>query len=763
WENERNSLYEQRAQRLRKRDQAMEACAELGWMLGEAPQGFAELLGKARAEIERLESGKGASTDELLKVGGKKQEAESAFIKIRSEISALERQPSNIPARMIEMRGKIAAAIGIAEGALPFVGELIEVKQGEAAWQGAIERVLHGFALSILTDEQNYAALSRYVNDAHLGQRLVYYRIGRAEQRHANTVGAHSLAMKLNIKDGACADWLKAELNRRFDYACVDSIQAFRAEDRALTREGQVKHGKHHHEKDDRREIGDRRNWVLGFDNREKLELLRQDARELAAIISDCNGRIKLIQENDNQSARRARHCQTLVNLQWQEIDVASLVERIANIEKTIHEMSEGNTALKDLTARIAEQDAIASRARNDLREINDEYRYKLSQIKRANEMLENLRADPSIVPLTPHQNAGLSERYGREGSHNLETLEQTSRSVRATLNKEILETERGIANCEKNIESVLADFKRSWPMDSGDLDASLQSAPDYFVKLTRLETDGLPAHEERFFDLLQSQSNQNLAALSARLNDARKAIMRKMELVNDSLSQVPFNRTEDQCTYLRIQANDRQGSDVKEFRQDILKALRHSLNGDEREDAENRFRALRALVERLSGQDSAQKAWREAVLDVRQHVEFVGHEIDENGKDIEIYRSGAGKSGGQRQKLATTCLAAALRYQLGGNDRDVPMYAPVVLDEAFDKADNEFTALSMNIFNNFGFQMIVATPLRSVMTLEPFIGGACFVDIRDRRDSSVLLIEYDNEGQRLNLPNQFSDTDSED
>jgi uncharacterized protein YPO0396 len=92
------------------------------------------------------------------------------------------------------------------------------------------------------------------------------------------------------------------------------------------------------------------------------------------------------------------------------------------------------------------------------------------------------------------------------------------------------------------------------------------------------------------------------------------------------------------------------------------------------------------------------------------------------------------------------------LRYQLGGGTTGLPMYAPVVLDEAFDKADNEFTALAMNIFANFGFQMIVATPLKSVMTLEPFIGGACFVDIRERRVSGVLLIEYDDERQRLHL-----------
>jgi len=82
------------------------------------------------------------------------------------------------------------------------------------------------------------------------------------------------------------ADWLQAELRQRFDYACVDSIQSFRSADRAITREGQVKHSKTRHEKDDRRSVGDRRNWVLGFDNREKLGLFQAQAQELAATIT---------------------------------------------------------------------------------------------------------------------------------------------------------------------------------------------------------------------------------------------------------------------------------------------------------------------------------------------------------------------------------------------------------------------------------------------------------------------------------------------
>jgi uncharacterized protein YPO0396 len=232
-----------------------------------------------------------------------------------------------------------------------------------------------------------------------------------------------------------------------------------------------------------------------------------------------------------------------------------------------------------------------------------------------------------------------------------------------------------------------------------------------------------------------------------------RKTILDRMELVNESLSQAEFNPG----TYLHIDATDRQLPEVREFKQEITQALSYAWT-DDNEQAERRFLILRGLVERLASQEPEQRRWREMMLDVRQHVEFIGRELDADGAEIEVYRSGAGKSGGQRQKLATTCLAAALRYQLGGHDHGVPMYAPVVLDEAFDKADNEFTALAMNIFANFGFQMIVATPLKSVMTLEPFIGGACFVDIRDRRYSGILLIEYDTERKRLKLPEQTHD-----
>src|SRR5690606_26708295 len=134
WEAEKRTLEGQRADRLRKRDQATEACSRLGWTLSNTPQGFAELIGAAREEIEGWDARSNAIRDELLKLAGKKNDVEKAFSTAVKEVQALQRQPSNIPADMLELRSGIAAAIGVSEAALPFAGELIEVKPDESAW-----------------------------------------------------------------------------------------------------------------------------------------------------------------------------------------------------------------------------------------------------------------------------------------------------------------------------------------------------------------------------------------------------------------------------------------------------------------------------------------------------------------------------------------------------------------------------------------------------------------------------------------------------
>jgi uncharacterized protein YPO0396 len=738
-----------------KRELVAAACRALGWVFPETAPAFTQRIADAR---ERLLTGR-QSTAELVQrrdvLKERQRQTETAFAEVREEIAAMERQRSNIPARMLGVRAAMAHALGLSEEHLPFAGELLEVKPDAADWRGAIERVLHGFAQSLLVDDRHYSAVSTYLSEHHIGERLVYFRtLPHGEVRR--TARPSALFRKLDIAPGPHAPWLREELAAHFDYECAQTLAEFRSASRAITREGLVKHSGARHEKDDRRRVDDRSRWVLGFDNREKLELYETRAAELGAQLARLGLELDELREEGDRQQQQLFHCQAISNIAWSEIDIGALLAQIASIRDAIERETRARPELSELDAELRAQQSVHDEAVTSHNQADARRRSVLDHVARHRRALEGLAQELLTIRLTTIQRSGLEQRLARASKPpGLDTLDASKTEILRRLNAEVKTIELGMLELKNQIERRFADFNRQWPAEGGGLDASLASAEDYFTKLTRLESDGLPRYEERFLQLLREQSDQNLTLLSHRLDQERSAIKTRLELVNESLLTAEFNPG----THLVIDTVDRIGDEVRQFKQSLREALSHSFRSAEDDPAlaERRFLVLSDLVRRFASQETADKSWKNLVLDVRQHVEFVARELDANDREVEVYRSGAGKSGGQRQKLAATCLAAALRYQLGGQDRALPSFATVVLDEAFDKADAEFTTMAMNIFKTFGFQMVVATPLKSVMTLEPFIGGACFVHIKDRKTSSILTIDYDEASQRLVLPESLA------
>ena len=186
---------------------------------------------------------------------------------------------------------------------------------------------------------------------------------------------------------------------------------------------------------------------------------------------------------------------------------------------------------------------------------------------------------------------------------------------------------------------------------------------------------------------------------------------------------------------FLRINVKENRTEQARQFLAD-LQTISAGPGHHDRGAAEAKFQVMRRLIGRLASSETADATWRRYCLDTRLHVRFTAAEIDAGENVLNVYDSAAGLSGGQRQKLVTFCLAAALRYQLAGEDEDLPHYGTVIMDEAFDKADSRFTRMAMDIFNEFGFHMELAAPLKLLQTLEDYIGGMAVVTCTDFRDS---------------------------
>lgn len=146
-------------------------------------------------------------------------------------IKYLHEHNNNISGRVAEIRDEIIQHIGATADEIPFIGELISLKDDECEWESAIERILHNFALRLIVPEKYYRQVNEYVNNHNLRGRIVYqrYNYSAALREFANRLAQdNSLLNKIEFKPNAkYIDWLEERLYSEFNYACVDTLEDF--------------------------------------------------------------------------------------------------------------------------------------------------------------------------------------------------------------------------------------------------------------------------------------------------------------------------------------------------------------------------------------------------------------------------------------------------------------------------------------------------------------------------------------------------------
>ena len=274
---------------------------------------------------------------------------------LSAEIDSLKARRSNIPAEQVSMRAALCKALALSEQDMPFAGELLQVRDDEREWEGAAERLLRNFGLSLLVPDEHYAEVADWVDRTQLRGRLVYFRIRQSARGELPNLHRDSLARKLSIKpDSAFYDWLERELAHRFDVACCATQEQFRRETRAITRAGQIKAPGERHEKDDRHRLDDRSRYVLGWTNTAKIAALEAKARKLEARLGELGG---LIGKLDEQRREIQKQLEALSELraftEFQEIDWQSLAVEVARLQEEKQKLESASDVLKQLTERL--------------------------------------------------------------------------------------------------------------------------------------------------------------------------------------------------------------------------------------------------------------------------------------------------------------------------------------------------------------------------------------------------------------------------
>jgi len=656
---------------------------------------------------------------------------------LSAELTSLRKRRSNIPGRMLAVRAQLCRDLGWSEDELPFAGELLQVRAEERDWEGAIERLLHSFGLSMLVPDDKYAQVAQWVERTHLGDRLVYYRVRASASRHPPALHPSSLVRKLAIKpDSGHYAWLDFEVSQRFNYACCASLEQLRREPLGITRAGQIKGRNERHEKDDRHRIDDRSRYVLGWSNEEKIAALEKQAKSLELVMQRAADALASFQSEQAAVERRLEQLQRVVSYEsFRELDVAGVVVEIDRLEREHSAIKAASDILNILKLQLATVDGALRETEVELKAREKEH--SVDQLKREQAQAASEECAALVATLSEEARDRL---YPALDALRLESLPPHTLSVEACDNREkdlreVLQSRidaesRAMQRLSEKIVQAMTSYRKDYPLETQDADASLAAAPEYERILRRLESDDLPRFETRFKQLLNENTIREVANFQSQLSRERQTIKERIELINRSLRDIDYN----EGRYIVLEPTVSTDADLRDFQQELRACTEGALTGsDDEAYSEAKFLQVQRIIERFRGREGStelDRRWTRKVTDVRNWFNFSASERwREDDREHEHYTDSGGKSGGQKEKLAYTVLAASLVYQFGldkGQGR-ARSFRFVVIDEAFGRGSDESARYGLELFRRLGLQLMIVTPLQKIHVIEPYVSSVGF------------------------------------
>ena len=681
-------------------------------------------------------------------LGVSMRELRSRHEELSAELDSLRARRSNLPAAMLALRDQLCQALGLAPEDLPFAGELIQVRDDERDWEGAIERLLHNFALSMLVPDTHYRAVAEWVDATRLRGRLVYYRVREIRSASPERAAPEALSRKLAIRtDSAQYAWLEQELARRFDHICCPDMDRFRRETRAITRAGQIKTGGVRHEKDDRHAIDDRTRYVLGWSNENKIRALSEQQQQLEKRIQDLAQRISTLEQALKAAAENLDRISRLDMFEdYQRLNWPETAARISDLARQERQIRQESDVLKTLRAELDEVERASQETENqleqrqkDLSAVEERIRAAEEQREQATELLDAFES--SQWQTWSAQLESLRTEALGDQPINLQSIEARQRDFRDWLQARIDAVDKAIARLNERIVQAMQNFSHRFPQEAREADVSVAAAGEYRRLLDNLKGDDLPRFEQRFKELLNENTIREIAGFQALLHREREQIRERIETINRSLHQIDYEKGR----YIHLLAETAADVDIREFQQKLRACTEGTITGSEdAQYSEQKFLQVRDIIDRFRGREGTaelDRRWTRKVTDVRNWFVFSASERwREDDREHEHYADSGGKSGGQKEKLAYTVLAASLAYQFGleWGEKRSRSFRFVLIDEAFGRGSDESARYGLTLFGRLNLQLLIVTPLQKIHIIEPFVASVGFVHNPDGKQSML-------------------------
>ncbi|VEG51812.1 cytosolic protein [Mycolicibacterium aurum] len=695
--------------------------AEEFWNLRE------ELLGQATELLAKVERNREASTDaEYAQKAARITRDDAA-----KELKRVEHVGSALPEFALLMREQICGAVGLDAADLPYIAELMDLKPDQTRWRTAVEKVLRGVGLRLMVPDQHWTKVLAFVNETNMRGRLQLHHV-RAKFLGATPVEPepNTLAGKLFAVDPRhpCAAEAVDVVTGAGDHLCVDSPDVFARFRRAVTDTGLYKDSDRLAIKDDRSPLK-QSDYLYQGDVSAKINALTVDLAAAEEAYQKARRVADDIAAQRQQWRDRAGACKAICEQfpQWSQIDTETADGHADRLREQYELLLADHPDIEALNGRADEcwsqiqkfmtrRGAIQTR-RDDL----DQRRTRLLELSE--------RLEPAFVsePLTE-----LLHRYAGQVPVSLELLDPEPHrdALFTAIKKEREQLRESRRRSYDELARILNTFDTAFPdavpNDSDNFDERVH---DYVALCRHIDERELPEAYERMMRLVTEQAPDAILTLHRVAEQETRRISDQIDRVNTGLGAVEFNRG----TRLTLRATPRSLTAVAELTE-IVRAISRRIAevglGDKQAILDQYADILR-LRNRLASTAPEDKAWTRDALDVRNRFTFDCAEWDVASEELIRTHSNAGdNSGGEQEKLMAFCLAGALSFNLAspesGDNR--PVFAQLMLDEAFSKSDPQFAQQALQAFRKFGFQLVIVATVQNATTIQPYIDSVVMV-----------------------------------
>ncbi len=648
----------------------------------------ANLIVLLNGVLERVQQDLGVTRQKLSEL--RRHSAE-----IQRNIEALEAGQKQYPRNVERLRTHLERELYLPE----LLCEVVEIT--DESWQNAIEAMLGRRRFHLLVKPEDYSIASRLFDKARRELNIYEASVLDLEKVYAQRRPAreNSLANYIDSENSFVRAYLDSVLGNIIACESVDELREF---ERSVTRDVVVYSewsvSAVDPEKFKTWYIGSRAKASQLAALKENLERVRDEILTLSPYEERLETASKLLNREGQLTELKLGLAEELETKPL-ETELTEIINDLANLDIS------GVEALRQEVERLnLEQERYYQRTRDlavqqsDLKRNTENLDYRLIQAReltrvRTLELDEQRECSPEVLAKVKQEN-----------------LERLANVDVAELSKAESKAKEFQTKADNEREAFLEIATRFNTQHQFAANAHDPKETRYLTELARLQQSELPQYQGEIEKRQKSAEQELREHVLSKLFEQFDEAQRQLRQMNAALQAVDFRGER-----YRFRAEPREG-EIGEFYK-LIKEWQPSVGMFASNDnaQSELFERFYQTFSRLP-KDDFERQEQDKLKDYRHYLDYeimVGYP---DGREERFSRIMAQTSGGETQTPFYLTIAASFVQEYRPRAATRPTLRLVVFDEAFSKMDQDRIASALELFQNFGLQLVIATPLdRSV------------------------------------------------